>query len=71
MLKSSLSGGVPASCEYGQGLREGGYDEYDQKAYSCDRRYGGCNIVLADFVLRQEITQSKRAAVQRGSGLHG
>jgi hypothetical protein len=23
MLKSSLSGGVPASCEYGQGLREG------------------------------------------------
>jgi hypothetical protein len=24
MLKSSLRGGVPASCEHGQGLREGG-----------------------------------------------
>jgi len=53
------------------GLREGGYDEHDQKVYSCGRRYGGCDLVLAAFVLRQEITQSKRAAVQRGSGLHG
>ena len=71
MLKSSPSGGVPASCEYGQGLREGGYDEHDQKVYSCGRRYGGCDLVLAVFVLRQEITQSKSAAVQRESGLHG
>jgi len=42
-------------------------DEHDQEVYSCGRRYGGCDLVLAAFVLGQE---SQREAVQRGSGLY-
>jgi len=70
MLKCDCAEAFRPVCEHGQGLREGGTDEHDQKVYSCGRRYGGCDLVLADFVIRREITQSQRAVVQRGSGLH-
>src|SRR5215469_8563459 len=69
--KTFLSGGVLAGLRTWSGPSRRGTDEHDQKAYSCGRRYGGCDLVLADFVLRQEITQSQSAVLHRGSGLHG
>ena len=57
------SGGIPASGKHGQGLREG--VNMVRKFILAATATAVATSFLPAFVLRKEITQSKRAAVQR------